>query len=251
MRALLHPSTRAALDVFAHMRALFVFDFDGTLAPIVDRPSEAAMRMQTAMLLQKLARSAPCAIISGRGRDDLLPRISDIDLVHAVGNHGAEWGDDDAALVEELREIVGSFRNRLTEAVGHLEGVTIEDKGLSLALHLRGEAIETAPPAVLRALEPLGKARVFGGKRVVNVLPRGAPHKGTALLRMVDQLRPEAVLYVGDDTTDEDAFVNPGALHFLPVRVGPSPSSRATLFLRDQAEIDELLEVLVRIRSRP
>jgi len=52
---------------------LFVFDFDGTLAPIVDDPAEARMAPATWTQLDRLGRLAPVAVVSGRSREDLTP----------------------------------------------------------------------------------------------------------------------------------------------------------------------------------
>lgn len=248
MRHLFEKEGRALVEMLAAERALLAFDFDGTLAPIVDDPGSAFMRPKTAKLLSLLARAYPCAVISGRGRDDLLLRLFGIEIPYVVGNHGAEWGRGELDIAEEPRDIVRSFRVRLTEALAGLEGATIEDKGLSIAIHLRGPSLDDAELRVARCLESVGPARVFGGKRVVNVLPLGVPHKGAALARIVREQGAGAALYVGDDTTDEDAFGNPGVVSFCPVRVGASETSRAAYFLRDQGEVDWLLEQLLELR---
>jgi trehalose 6-phosphate phosphatase len=92
--------------------------------------------------------------------------------------------------------------------------------------------------------------RVVAGKLVVNVVPERAPHKGDALLALREKERPTAI-YVGDDVTDEDVFVldEPGAL--VSARIGRSVRSAAPYYLRDQREMDTLLEVLARARPRP
>lgn len=246
MRYLLDPPNRAILRaLLAARRPLFAFDFDGTLAPIVDEPDRASMRPRTAELLAKLGRLHPLAIISGRGRSDLLPRISGIEIVHAIGNHGAEWGHREGSLVAKARELVRTYRARLSEELGDVQGVLIEDKGLSLAIHLRGAPLERVEAAIVRTVEPIDSARIFGGKRVLNIVPKDAPHKGIALARLVRDLGSEAALYIGDDVTDEDAFINPGVSLFCSVRVGESPDSRAGYCLRDQGEIDDLLRLLL------
>jgi trehalose 6-phosphate phosphatase len=89
----------------------------------------------------------------------------------------------------------------------------------------------------------------MGGKLVVNLVPRGAPHKGMALERLRESLHCDTALYVGDDQTDEDVFAldDPGRL--LTIRVGEKTTSRASFFLRDQACIDVLLERLLSLRQ--
>jgi len=84
----------------------------------------------------------------------------------------------------------------------------------------------------------------------VNVLPPDAPHKGLALERLRTEQGCDTALYVGDDETDEDVFTldRPGQL--LSVRVGASGRSQAAYFLKNQGEIDVLLDLLLRARRR-
>lgn len=248
MRHVLSGACRPVLEVLASKRALFAFDFDGTLAPIVDDRDAATMRPETRRLLSALASSVPCAVLSGRARDDLVSRVEGVPLVLAVGNHGAEWGD--APVDAGARRQVTELRAAVEPIAARFAGVSIEDKGLSLTVHLRGRDAADAERAVLAALERPSGPRIVLGKRVVNVLPAGAKDKGSALAEMIRRTRCDAALFVGDDVTDEDAFRDPGVAPFVSVRVGASEASRAEWFLRDQGEIDELLAVLVAMGGR-
>jgi trehalose-6-phosphatase len=89
---------------------------------------------------------------------------------------------------------------------------------------------------------------VFGGKDVVNVVGRLAPHKGDALAAERDRLQCNWVLYLGDDENDEDAFALGG--NIVPVRIGRKQRTHARYYLRTQTEIDDLLELLVRLREQ-
>ena len=84
---------------------------------------------------------------------------------------------------------------------------------------------------------------------VVNLLPEGAPTKGTALERARRLLVCDLALYVGDDETDEDVFGVSGPERLLSVRVGSAPQSRALYCLKHQGEIDGLLRRLVTLRE--
>ena len=101
---------------------------------------------------------------------------------------------------------------------------------------------------ILRAAKNLERARVFGGKYVVNLVVDSDPHKGTALIAERDRLRCDSVLYVGDDQNDEDAFAIGGKT--IAVRIGRSLRSRACYYLRAQSEMDALLELMVTLREQ-
>jgi trehalose 6-phosphate phosphatase len=121
---------------------------------------------------------------------------------------------------------------------------------MSLAVHYR-QSVEKrdARRRILAAARKLMVAHVFGGKQVINLVVTGAPNKGDALAAERDRLGCDWVLYVGDDANDEDAFALSG--NIVSVRIGHKLRSRARYYLRTQAEIDELLELLVRLRERP
>jgi trehalose 6-phosphate phosphatase len=104
---------------------------------------------------------------------------------------------------------------------------------------------------VLAAAAALPGARIVTGKKVCNVLPRDAPDKGAALEVARVALACDAAIYVGDDDTDEDVFRLRPAWPLLTVRVGARRPSRAAFHLRRQRLLDDLLEVLVRLRLGP
>lgn len=247
MRPLLARENGEVLAQLAATRVLLAFDFDGTLAPIVERRDAAQMRGETAALLAAVCARYPCAVISGRGRDDVAGRLGGAAVTHVVGNHGLEQG-------AALPEIEGEMREagrRLAVALATEPGVELEDKRYSLALHYRrSRRKRAARAAITRALAALpAPVRIVPGKLVVNVVPSRAPHKGDALLALRAQERADTALYVGDDVTDEDVFLldQPGRL--LTIRVGESRASAAAYYLRDQREIDRLLSRLLELRS--
>ena len=90
---------------------------------------------------------------------------------------------------------------------------------------------------------------MFGGKRVVNVVMDGSSHKGPALAAERERLRCTWVIFVGDDENDEGAFALDG--NTLAVRVGRKRKSQACYYLQSQGEVDELLELPVRLRTFP
>jgi trehalose 6-phosphate phosphatase len=232
------------LEDLARQNTLCAFDFDGTLAPIVPSPWQASMRPRTRELLTQLARLYPCAIFSGRSRDDLVGKVEGIGIRELAGNHGAELARPNGLVVQPD---VSSWKLALEDSLDSLPGVWIEDKGISLAVHYRQQPDKKeARRRIRRAVRLMEGVRTIGGKQVVNIIADGAPNKGEAVLITRDQLSCDWILYVGDDDNDEDAFAIEG--NIVSVRVGKKRGSHARFFLRHQDEIDSLLELLIEFR---
>lgn len=247
MKNILEQEGASALELVVRERPMLVFDFDGTLAPIVDVPADAAMRPSTRALMQLVALMYPCAVVSGRSRADLVPRLAGIPLQAIVGNHGAEAGC--GPVDRELRRQVGEWARTLASALGCVRGIDVEDKGLSVAVHYRRAPFRAAARrAIHGAMELLDGARVFDGRAVVNAVPADAHDKGKAVSKLLARLGCSTALYVGDDTTDEDAFCNDRIA--VGVRVGRTHLSAAKYYLPTQNCIDDLLRALVRAPRR-
>jgi trehalose 6-phosphate phosphatase len=247
MKDILANPHNEVLAQIAWARVLLAFDFDGTLAPIVEHPTDARMRERTRLLFERVCALYPCAVISGRARDDVSRRIAGAPVCHVIGNHGLECGDDVESFARQIQQI----RPTLERGLAGRPGIEIEDKGYSLAIHYRRSRQKRADRKAIqdcvRALP--SRLRLMAGKLVVNVIPEGAPHKGEALLRVRAEVGADTALYVGDDITDEDVFEidQPGRL--LTVRVGRSSATSAEYFVRDQREVDRLLARLADLRE--
>jgi trehalose 6-phosphate phosphatase len=246
VKNILAKEHRPTLLEFAHRRLLLAFDFDGTLAPIVRDPKAAAMRPRTSALLAKVAKLYPCVVISGRSRAEVMAKVADIDLRAVIGNHGMEPSPN----LRQARRWVTRWQAQLATALPAITGVVVESKGVSLAIHYRQARSHAAVRRqILGAAADLPHTRIVEGKRVVNVLPAGAPDKGTALLTLCKRLRCESALYVGDDDTDEDVFALPRQDRLLGIRVGRSRRTRAAYFVPIQAAVDRLLAKLIEARE--
>lgn len=238
--------SRALLPVvmrLARERTLCAFDFDGTLAPIVEHPDQAGMRDRTRDLLRRLALIYPCIVVSGRSRADVLDKLSGVHVASVLGNHGAE-----SETTPIIRQRIDEWKDAMERELGMIPGTWIEDKGFSLAVHYR-QSLHQAETRrrILAAAVKLKQVKVFGGKKVVNFVANVAPNKGDALAAERDRLKCTWILYLGDDENDEDAFALGG--NIVPVRIGRKQRSHARYYLRTQKEIDELLELLVRLRE--
>jgi trehalose 6-phosphate phosphatase len=239
-----------ALGHAASQRLLYAFDFDGTLAPISSDRQAVAVSAVTLRLLAELAKQAPCAIVSGRGLADVAVRING-DVPHVIGNHGIESPLTSRRVLLEAEQTCAKWKQQL-ESGPHMTppGVEIEDKRYSLTMHFRGaqnpmEASMTAL-AALRRLNPAPE--LMEGKYSINILPSGHGGKGPATLALMNHLGRTGLFYIGDEETDETVF-SLGEVVKMGVRVGRLEGSRAGFYLHDQAEVEELLRLLVRFMS--
>ena len=244
MKDILARRSRPLLRELAAQRTLLVLDFDGTLAPIVESRHRARLPAGTVRLLRAVAGAWPCAVISGRSRADVVARLGDVRLLAGVGNHGAEDRPPLPGAAGWRRRVRG-WRRRLEAELAGVRGVDVEDKGLSLAVHVRGAAAQRRAALALAGLEG---ARVVGGKRVRNATIPGAPDKGEALLRLLRRGGFERAIFVGDDDTDEDVFRRAPELPLVGVVVGRRRSSAAGYYLRRQGDVARLLSVLGELR---
>lgn len=245
MKNILSQANQEVLREFICSNLLLAFDYDGTLAPIVAEPERAVMRGETRELLQILTTLYRVIVISGRAQPDALRRLRGTGVFEVVGNHGIEPRHAATRYLAEVQSWVPILR----ESVAPFKGVAIEDKINSIAIHYRqSREKKRARAAILKVAVALEGARVIGGKQVVNILPRDAPHKGIALERERERLLCDTAIYVGDDETDEDVFMldQPGRL--LTIRVGAKRSSAATYYISNQPAIDGFLRTLIDLR---
>jgi trehalose 6-phosphate phosphatase len=237
---------------------LLVFDFDGTLAPIVNDRNRAFMRARTLKNLQKLSREFSCAVISGRALKDLRPRVKGLRLTKIVGNHGAEGLPELSRRVRGKRAELREWEKKLRAELRRVPDVDFENKGFSLALHYRNALRPRQTRAFIEeALRKCGLrakgAKIIEGKAVFDVMPAGLPDKGLALLELLEITRARRAIYVGDDTTDEDVFRLPLGLRaksktqLLKIRVARKRASRADYFVKSQRDVDALLEMLLQV----
>lgn len=248
MEYLFSPSGLDRLEAFVRTGILYAFDFDGTLSPLAARPGEAMLPSEARIELQSLSRRAPVAIVTGRSVADTRRRIG-FEPRYLIGNHGLEGLPEEAARETEYEELCRAWAAGLSAALAEEgkcdPGIELEDKRLSLSVHYRLAADPDEAARRLRmlfdALSP--RPRVVGGKFVFNLLPEGAPDKGTAVAALMRAIAAPGAIYVGDDVTDEDVF-RMKRRDILSVRVGQSAQSAADCFLRDQAEILALLAFL-------
>lgn len=247
MQHLFSPEGETALAYALHKRPLLAFDFDGTLTPIVARPGDARLSTGVSARLATLAAHLPVAVVTGRSVADVRGRLG-FEPRYIVGNHGAEEGCQ-AGMATVPSATLSHLRVRLQERHAALAeaGVTVEDKGQSLALHYRlSRTRERALQLINEVLaDRNGAVRVFGGKLVVNVVPRLAPDKADAVRALVQRSGASCAIFAGDDLNDEPVFASAPS-GWLTIRVGrDNPRSKALYFLDSPGEMATLLGRMV------
>jgi trehalose-phosphatase len=228
---------------------LLMFDLDGTLAPIVDRPAAARVPIGTRYLLQQLRRTgASVVLVSGRSVEGVR-HVARADVDAIVGDHGGRW-----ALKGRPRDWLPVDTRRFNAAAKHLSslfdghhGIRVQVKERSIAVHLRlpHEEEQRTARRVIRLMRAEG-LRVLYGHRVLDGQMPGV-NKGAAVLRWLErEMDHDEILFAGDDTTDEDAFK---ALRrrAVTIAVGPRPE-RAEFRTASPATFARWLERLAQAR---
>lgn len=186
-------------------RPLFFLDYDGTLAPIVDDPDAAVPHPDVPDLLRRLDAHFPLWIVTGRDIEALSQFLDR--PYRAIGLHGAQEGTVGGEVRQLLPEAAVQALRRLRRTVPSIDGLRVEKKNQTFAVHYRAAADEERAKKKLREwLSDLPDVLdVVWGKKVVELRAAGLT-KGTAVERIANE-HPECTpVYLGDDTTDEDAF---------------------------------------------
>ena len=249
MRHLFTAHGQTALAALLRQNPLLAFDFDGTLAPIVSRPSLARIPKGVAARLTLLAARLPVAIITGRAIEDVRRRLG-FEPQFIVGNHGAE-DTQEPSMTGFLAQVLNAVRFRLAARQADLgaAGVQVEDKGQSIALHYRrAPQTQRAVGLIHEILLPKDELlHVFSGKMVINIVAAKAPNKADALLGLLSRCASDHAFFVGDDVNDEPVFAAAPET-WLTVRIGQEDAaSQAMFFLRDPAEIPHLLDQMLQL----
>jgi trehalose-phosphatase len=199
--------------------------------------------------------------------------------VEYLGDHGLQsaWldrgrsADAIAPVVEPGFEAHGvtaeALASGVTDELGRPPWLFVERKGASVAFHVRqADDIPVARAAVFEAIAAveaklgLGEhgLRPYRGRSVVDMRPRDAGGKREAVERLIARHRSGAIISLGDDLSDADAFDaviaarDTGGVVALTVGVHgrlaapPEVLERADLIVASAHEVGRLLAALVR-----
>jgi trehalose 6-phosphate synthase/phosphatase len=236
-------------------RRLILFDYDGTLQPIVSRPEDAKPSSDTLSMLKRLAADSDnhVVVISGRSKDNLATWIdrSIVGPVTFVAEHGACLRLHDHRNWHRTIRAPLEWKPAVTKLFDHYAVITpgsmVEKKEWAVVWHYRNAAPFTANKHLVmlkKLLRPIAKKenlRIKAGKKVLEVHPLDIS-KGHAVKEWLIGSEIDFVLAIGDDTTDEDMFAALPKTSFT-IKVGTG-RTLANYRLRDPAAVHQLLRKL-------
>ncbi|KAK9665292.1 hypothetical protein RND81_14G103200 [Saponaria officinalis] len=258
-----HPSALMSFEEMMRVskgKKIVVFlDYDGTLSQIVDDPELAFMSDNMRSAVKEVASQFPTAIISGRSRNKVYEFVQLNDVYYA-GSHGMDIMSkrqksfdkkgNEGSIFQPAREFLPEIQKIYKEVeneVQKIEGVTVEDNTFCISVHFRRAKEKDYPLVEERVKLVLARHPGFhltGGKKVLEIRPSIKWNKGNALEYLLDTLglaKSNDVLpiYIGDDTTDEDAFkvIDKRGQGFAILVSKKPKETRASYSLRDPSEV--------------
>ncbi|MCP3870544.1 MAG: trehalose-phosphatase [Gammaproteobacteria bacterium] len=235
--------------------ALFL-DYGETLTAVTDRPEDTSISKKMRHILKKIARSMPVTIVSGRDVEEIYHQIGLKELFYA-GNHGLDIRGPDLHLelpegADALDDLDQAMKD-LSRLPADVPGLRIERKRFAIVIHYQHDntaSADLAASAAQRVQSHFPRLRISGGKEVLELLPDIDWDKGRAMDWLLSEmdLDDSKVLpvYIGDDVTDETAFIT---LHGRGIGIlvaeQPAPSA-ATYRVKNTKMVMNLLKYLNR-----
>ncbi len=237
-------------------RMAIFLDYDGTLTPIVEDPQQAFLSDEMRDTVRGLSKLCTVAVVSGRDLRDVRGLVG-IEEIFYAGSHGYEIAGPEERHVEyqqsaDVLPTLDRAEQALHDCVDGISGAIVERKRFSIAVHYRKvkdpdiEMVEEAVDGVLSQYEGLRKS---SGKKIFELHPDIDWNKGKAVRWLLETLGMSHAqvlpIYIGDDTTDEDAF---RVLRDRGIGIfvgGGSRSTAARYTLRDQDEVQGFLTALI------
>ena len=246
---------------------LLFLDYDGTLTPLQEHPDKAVLSADMREALEAVGKAPECRIIalSGRALNDVRGKVGMKKVIY-VGNHGLEIAGPDITfsgmLTPRFKETLKGIKEEIQrQIIPRIPGMWVEDKGATISIHYRVVVPERHASCkrvlqkIIRIYQINKDVRAVWGKKVLELRPPIEWDKGKAALWLLKSFQTsmgtENVLpvYLGDDTTDEDAFrvlKKMGAT----VLVGRKRRSYAQYYLQDPQEVKEFLKEIAALKTR-
>lgn len=232
-------------------KAIFFFDYDGTLVPLRRYPEEAIPEDKTLKILDELTLRNKVIIVSGREKK-FLERWFANQQVYLVAEHGAYTKSPGGNWQSET-ELDNEWKNMLfpimQRYVKRCKGSFIEEKSASLCWHYRNADAELADIRAIELREEISEIlasnlwlQIIEGHKVIEVKKSGY-NKGTTAKKLIGNDKYDFIMAIGDDKTDEELFM---ALppETITIKVGKE-SSGAKFNIHKQSEVLSFLNCLL------
>ncbi len=222
-----------------------LLDFDGTLVAYSDSPEGVKLSGEFRRTLSRVARlpRVHVAIVSGR-RNAVLRKYIRAPHIEYLGLFGSETTRK-LSIEHKTRSTLGDLWSELEPLTVEFPGVKVENKGIGHAVHFRGTSADIQRRVRQRVRHVVSRfasdLHVIRSNHACEIVPHEVQGKGGAMRDFTCAFPPEFLtIYVGDDLTDEPAFV---ALRSgITIRVGPFSKTNAQLRLNDPAEVHTFLK---------
>lgn len=237
---------------------LLILDFDGTISSISKNPTEAVLDKAIKKELKKYIKFFPLAIVSGRSLNDIKNKVGLKQIIYA-GNHGLEWemekNKNQIHISLKTKNLFRLIRKKFKKIQNKYPGVWLQDKKLSISIHYRQlnskliGVFKKDLNLFFKTFNNNNLIEVFNNKKIVEIRPNIKWNKGKFCVFMIKyfekKLKTKLLpIYVGDDTTDEDAFV--ALKSGVTIRVGRNKYSQAKFYVKNINEVKNCLQFLSR-----
>ncbi|NIO08862.1 MAG: trehalose-phosphatase [Deltaproteobacteria bacterium] len=254
------PSALESLDEISqrieNKRAVVFLDYDGTLTPIVEQPDNAVMTEKMRDIVQQLAKTLTVGIVSGRARPKVFNFVKLDELIYA-GSHGFDIAcPGRSQIIHEAGKgflpAIDKVYKEISKLVKPIEGSLVEHTGFSISVHYRLVSEDQVPrmeAMVDQLLTENPTLRKTHGKKVFEIRPKIDWDKGKAVLWILKALELDGSnvmpFYLGDDTTDEDAFRVLEERGIGILVTDTTKFTRASYTLKDTDEVGQFLKSLM------
>ncbi|CEP03305.1 Trehalose 6-phosphate phosphatase [Plasmodiophora brassicae] len=233
-------------------------DYDGTLTPIVNNPQDALLSERMREGLRRLASIHETVIVTGRGLTTIRDFVQ-MDNIYYAASHGFDIFGPNGTSIEQVGldvlPILESLFEDLQRRLRAVRGCLVENNKFSLAVHYRNVAPDDrrlVEMTVTEAIAPLSDhVKRTSGKLVWEIRPRKDWHKGAAVERIASRVfgdTPVVPIYIGDDTTDEDAFKVVRARGGVSILVSSVVrDTSASYFVKDTEDVYRVLCLLCEV----
>jgi len=240
---------------------VFLFlDYDGTLTPIVDTPDLAVISDEMRDAVNKAASVMTTSIVSGRATDDVRSKVR-LDGLFYAGSHGFEIVDPQGQVTvneeaQEIRSTIDEVHGKLSQRLKGVEGALVEHVKYTISSHYRLVAdkdFSKVKKAVDDILIEYPILRMTEGKKVFEIRPKIDWDKGRAVQWILKFLQYDEdkyiPVYIGDDTTDEDAFDVLDNKGFGILVAEPVRPTKARYVIADTKEVKRVLDFFIDIKK--